>query len=163
MIAGWMMVAAMLGTQTPVQVPALRGTTFAGQPVVLPEAFKGQGGVLVIGFTQAAKTEASDWGHRLEQGDGPAVWYEMPVVAEVPKLLRGWVLKKIKESVSEKGQAHFLPVTDHEAEWKSAVGYGAADDAYVVVVDGNGVVRGRVQGAVTEAGFTKVKELIAAR
>ena len=75
----------------------------------------------------------------------------------MPRLLRGWVLKKIKESVSEKGQAHFLPIVDHESEWRQVAGYSKADDAYVLVVDGNGVVRWRGEGALSDAGVCGVE------
>ena len=144
----------------PVSIPALRGTTFAGETVVLPDALRGRSGVLIVGFSQASREQVAAWGHRLQddpQRPAGLEFYEMPVVASVPKLLRGWVLKKIKESVSAKGQAHFLPVMDHEAEWKRAAGFSKPDDAYLLVVDGNGVVRWRAEGALTEVGYGELK------
>ena len=155
-VSGWFSGA----TPGPVSIPAVRGTTFAGENVALPDALKGKVGVLILGFSQASRTEASDWGHRLaDDPQRPAglAYFELPVLESVPRLLRGLVLKKIKESVSQKGQAHFLPVLDHEAEWKRAAGFSKAEDAYLLVVDGNGVVRWSTEGPLTDAAYAEVK------
>jgi hypothetical protein len=143
-----------------VSIPTVHGSTFAGESVALPEALRGKVGLLIVGFSQTSRTEASDWGHRLaDDPQRPAglAYYELPVLESVPRLLRGLVLKKIKESVSQNGQAHFLPVLDHEAEWKQAAGFSKADDAYVLVVDGNGAVRWRMEGPPTDAAYAEVK------
>ncbi len=147
-------------SEAQVTIPAMHGTTFAGQPVALPDALQHGVGVLIVGFSQGSRAEVAEWGHRVaDDADLPAglKFYEMPVLESVPRLLRGWVTKKIKESVSARGQAHFLPVLEHEAEWKRAAGYSAADDAYVLVVDGNGVVRWRSQGGLNEQAYGEMK------
>ncbi len=166
------MIAAVLGLAMgmvtagdgPVAIPEVRGTTFAGETVALPEALKGRVGVLIVGFSEASRKEAADWGHKLAddpQRPAELAYYEMPVLESVPRLLRGWVLKKIKESVSQNGQKHFLPILGHEAEWKKAVQYNKADDAYLLVVDGNGVVRWRGEGALSDAAYAEVKRQVA--
>ena len=73
----------------------------------------------------------------------------------------GWVTKKIRETVSARGQAHFLPVLDHEADWKRVAGFNAADDAYVLVVDGNGTVRWRTQGRLSDRTYAEMKRQVA--
>jgi hypothetical protein len=143
-----------------VSIPEVHGTTFAGETVALPDALRGKVGVLIVGFSQASRTEASDWGHKFaDDPQRPAglAYYEMPVLESVPRLLRGFVLKRIKESVSQRGQAHFLPVLEHEAEWKQVAGYSKPDDAYLLVVDGTGVVRWRTEGPLTDAAYAEVK------
>ena len=59
-----------------------------------------------------------------------------------------------------RAQARFLPVNDHEAEWKVAAEYGSPDEAYVLVVDGGGVVRFRMRGSESEAGYAQVKKMV---
>jgi hypothetical protein len=155
---GWL--GGSAGDAGAASIPPLRGTTFSGETVALPDALRGRVGVLIVGFSEASRKEAADWGHKLAddpQRPAEIAYYEMPVLESVPKLLRGWVLKKIKESVSAKGQAHFLPVLDHEADWKRAAGYGKADDAYLLVVDGNGVVRWKTEGALSDSAYAEVK------
>lgn len=147
-------------------VPAVRGTTLAGGKVALPEDLKGKTGVLIVGFSKGASAEAAAWGKRLA-GDkahsGDLVYYEVAMLEGVPRLLRGIVLKQIKSSVSEAGQAHFLPVYEHQAEWKAAAGYTRPDDAYVLVVDGTGAVRARIQGAPTDVAYVQLLQGIQPR
>jgi hypothetical protein len=144
----------------PAVIPAVRGTTFAGAKVTLPDELQGRVGVLIVGFSQSSRKEMTEWGVRLaDDADRPAglVFYELPVLESVPRVLRGWVTKKIRDAVSAPGQQHFLPVLDHEEEWKRVAGFGAADDAYVLVVDGDGVVRWRVHGGLTEQAYAEIK------
>ena len=73
-------------------IPALHGTALSGEKVDLPEVLKGKTAVLVVGFSQASRDEVTAWGRRLA-GDyresNAVMYYEMPVLAGVPKLLRG--------------------------------------------------------------------------
>ena len=103
------------------------------------------------------------WGKRLAadyRGSSSVVYYEMPVLAGVPKLLRGYVVKKIAEDVPERAKPRFLPVYAQEAEWKAAAGYGEADVAYLLVVDGTGAVRWHGSGAASDALYDEVKRQV---
>ncbi len=144
-------------------IPPLRGTVLTGEKVELPAGLKGKVGVLVVGFSQASRDEATAWGRRLAadyRDSNAVVYYEMPVLESVPKLLRGWVLKKIGDSVPDRAKPRFLPVVDHEKEWKTAAGYKSADDAYVLVVDGSGIVRETFAGAASDDKYAQVKRQV---
>ena len=133
--------------------------------MALPGAFFGKTGVLVVGFSQASRTEVTAWGKRLAgdyRDSSRVLYYEVPVLASVPRLLRGWVLKKVAAEVPDRARARFLPVYDHEPEWRAAAGYSKADDAYVLVVDGAGVVHFRLQGEAGDAAYAEVKKRIEA-
>ena len=155
--SGW--AQAGLGT-----VPAVQGELLSGTKVNLLESLQGKSGVLVVGFSQGSREEVAAWGRRLagDYRDSPnVVYYEMPVLAGVPKLLRGWVLKKVNEGVPDRAKGHCLPVMEHEAEWKQAAGFTRDEDAYVLVVDGAGKVTWRTEGAVDDARFAEVKRHLA--
>jgi predicted transcriptional regulator len=47
-----------------------------------------------------------------------------------------------------------------EAEWRKIARYTNADDAYVLVVDGDGKVRWQTSGKVTDAAFAVLKEQV---
>ena len=145
------------------RIPAARGTVLSGQDVALPDAFRGKAGVLVVGFSQSSRDEVANWGRRLgtDYFDSPNVaYYELAMLAEVPKFLRGLVTRKIREQVSQHGQMHFLPVGDHEDDWKAAAGYGNPNDAYVLLVDGSGSVVWRTGGALTGPTYTELQRRI---
>jgi hypothetical protein len=141
-------------------IPMIHGTVLTGSKVDLPQGLSGKEGVLVVGFSQSSRVEVTAWGKRLaaEYKDSPTVvYYEMPVLAGVPKLLRGWVLKKVTEGVPDRAKARCLPVFDHEADWKAASGFTRDEDAYVLLVDGTGKVIWRTEGPVDDQHFAELK------
>jgi hypothetical protein len=80
----------------------------------------------------------------------------------VPKLVRGMVLRSMKSSVPQSDQAHFMPIFSDEMAWKSVARFGNPDDAYVMVVDGDGKVLWQTSGRFTAAGFNTLKEQVEA-
>jgi len=147
------------------RIPTVHETSFAGTQVTLPDDLRGRVGVLVLGFSKKSGDVSKSWGERLEQSyqnSREVMFYEMPVLESVPKLIRGMVLKSMRSGVPEAMQAHFMPTFSNEAEWKKIAGYANADDAYVLVVDGDGRVRWQTSGKVTDAGFGALKEQVEA-
>lgn len=147
-----------------IRMPPVHGTLLDGQKVDFPDALRGKAGVFVIGFSQGSRNEVASWGQMLEsdyQGSNTVTYYAMAELGSVPRWLRGWVTKKIKDSVPEAAQRRFLPVFDHEADWKATTGFSKADDAYVLVVDGSGTVRWRTEGTANTQTFAELKRYVA--
>ncbi|ADW70101.1 hypothetical protein [Granulicella tundricola] len=147
-----LLLAATFQAQT--TIPQLHATTFAGDPVTLP----GPPAILILGFSQASRTQASDWGHRLaaDPHRPPTVaYYELPVLESVPRLIRSWVLKRIRQSVSPNGQHHFAPILDHEQDWKRATAFDNPDSAYILVVDPSGTVRWHTAQPLTDQTYAE--------
>lgn len=144
-------------------IPSFEATTFAGQTVSLPHQLKGGVGVLVLGFSKSSGGVCKGWGLRLAESHRDShdvMYFQMPVLESVPKLLRGMVMRSIKSGVPEAEQPHFLPVFSHEAEWRTIARYSNPDDAYILVVDGQGNVRWQTSGKVTDAGFAALKQQV---
>lgn len=153
------------GAQPPPRIPPLQGAVLSGEQVALPAKLQGKVGVLVVGFSQASRADVTAWAKRLAgdyRDNAGVLYYELPVLAAVPRLLRGWVLKKMAADIPDRAKGRFLPVYDHEAEWRVAAGYTRADDAYVMIVDGAGVVRFRTEGDANDAAYAEVKKRIEA-
>jgi hypothetical protein len=147
------------------RVPVTHGTTLAGTQVTLPGDLRGRVGVLVLGFSKGSGDLSKGWGQRLAASypdSSGVMYYQMPVLESVPKLIRGMVVKSIKSGVPAAEQQHFILLFSGEAEWKKIARYANADDAYVLVVDGDGVVRWQTSGRVTDAGFAALKEQVGA-
>jgi hypothetical protein len=162
LLAAWL-VPVVTGQVATVRIPSLQGTTFAGRTVSLPQQLKGGVGMLVLGFSKSSGDVCKGWGLRLAQSyrDSHDVMYlQMPVLESVPQLIRGMVVKSIKSGVPEAEQPHFLPVFSHEAEWRTIARYSSAEDAYVLVVDGQGGVRWQTSGKVTDTGFEALKQRV---
>ncbi|MCU1248145.1 MAG: hypothetical protein JWQ49_1174 [Edaphobacter sp.] len=155
-------------TETPgagTRIPEVHATSFSNEAVNLPEGLKGKVGVLVLGFSKNSREADSAWGKRLaaDYGEFPTVvYYEMPVLAAAPRMMRGLIVKSIKSSVPAREQAHFVVIVENEAAWKMVTHYGRPDDPYVLVVDSHGSVVWQTQGAVTDAAYAALKEHVEA-
>ncbi len=144
-------------------IPAVHGTSLANEAVNLPGALQGKVGVLVVGFSRGSREAVAGWGRRLaaDYRDSPTVvYYEMPVLASVPGMLRGLVVRSMKSSVPQRAQARFVPITDKEAAWRNIAHYGQAEDAYLLVVDGQGDVAWQTQGQPTDAAYGALKQQV---
>jgi hypothetical protein len=142
-------------------MPHAEGESFAGQKVVLPDAARGHVAVLVFGFTKASKEPTRAWAQRTLREFGTQSGfevYQLPVLEDVPRLVRGMVISSIKKGVPENLRDHFVPILHGESELKQLVGYKEPDDAYVVVLDPSGQIAGQMHGPFTEAAFAHLRD-----
>jgi hypothetical protein len=154
---------AGLGQTRAARIPPVHAAALSGEMVDLPSGLHGKVGVLVVGFSQGAREGVTEWGKRLAaeyRGSAAVVYYEMPVLAGAPKLLRGMIVRSIKSSVPERAQARFVPLMEGEAAWRALAHYSRPDDPYVLVVDGDGVVRWQTQGVPSDAAYAAVKQQV---
>lgn len=146
-------------------MPAVHTSALNGDVVDLPASLKGKAAVLVVGFSQGSRDDVIAWGRRLAADfhDSPNVrYYEVSVLAGVPRFLRGYVLRKISADVPDRAKPHFFAVDDHEPEWRAVTRYRKADDAYVLVIDGGGQVRWTVEGPATDASYQQMMQRLQA-
>ena len=142
-------------------MPRVEGESFAGQKVVLPDAAKGHVAVLVFGFTKTSKEPTRAWGEKIlaEFGNQSGFeLYQLPVLEDVPRLIRGMVVSGIKKGVPEKLRDHFVPILQGESELKKLVGYKEPDDAYLVTLDASGQIVQQVHGPLTEVAYAQLRE-----
>jgi hypothetical protein len=140
-------------------MPTIEGESFAGRKVILPDATRGKVSVLIFGFTKASKGPTSAWGAKIQSDFGSRAGFEMyqlPVLEDVPRFIRGMVTSSIKKSVPEGMRDHFVPILEHESELKKFVTYQEKDDAYLVVLDTMGRVVYQLHGALSDAAYQKI-------
>lgn len=141
-------------------IPPVTGQTLTGTPVSLPADLHGRTGVLILGFSKDSRLQARAWGKRLA-GDfytsSQVQYFEMPMLAGVPRLLRGYVLRQIAAEVSDRGKPHFLPITNNEDRWRSLVHYAQPNTPYVVVVDSTGHPLWQTSGDATDAAYAQLR------
>jgi hypothetical protein len=148
------------------RIPDVRGTSFADQAVNLPAALQGKAaGILVLGFSRGSREAVTGWATKIA-GDyrtsDVVAYYELPVVASMPGFVRGIVLKSIKSSAPERAHKRIVPITTNEAGWRAVVHYSQPDDAYVLVVDGQGDVVWQTQRQPTDAAYGALKQQVEA-
>src|SRR5215471_7904105 len=146
--------------QAPQPMPKVEGDSFSGHHVVLPGDAKGKVAVLVFGFTKASKTPTSLWAQKTLAEFGSIAGfelYQLPVLEDVPHLIRGMVISGMKKGIPENTRDHFVPVLQGEADLKKFVNYREPDDAYLVVLDPVGQVTQQLHGPFTDAAYTQLR------
>jgi hypothetical protein len=146
-------------------IPQAEGTTLTGAEVKLPEGMNDKLGVLVVGFSRGSREQVAAWGRKLAVDFGHSqkvMYFEVPMLAGAPKILRGMIVRQMGSSVPEKERSHFLPLTENEAGWRTVTHYSRSDDAYVLLTNRTGTVLWQAQGDATDTAYTQLKTEIAA-
>ena len=142
-------------------LPEAHTQLLTGAALNLPADLHGKPTILVLGFSQSSRDQVTAWAQRLapDYRDAPDVaYYEAADLEPVPRLLRGWVTKKIRETVPTRAQPHFFTLIEHESDWKTAANFSARDEAYVLLVDPSGTVRWTTHGPTSDQAYTTLKQ-----
>lgn len=158
--------ASLLPTPTPaVTLPEVRAQLLTGAAVSLPADLRGKPAIIVIGFSQGSRDQVAGWGRRLTpdfHDSTDVLYYEAAELESVPRILRGWVKGKIRDTVPERARAHFFTVQDREAEWKHVAHFAAKDDAYILLIDPVGRVHYTAHGPTSDAAYAQLKQRVEA-
>jgi hypothetical protein len=134
-------------------IPPIEGETLSGKKISLPAALGSDSAVLIIGFTHASQTQTKAWGQRVH--DRFPTW-SIAVLEDVPRLVRGMVSHSIKGAIPKDQYDRFLLVYHGEKGLKQAAGFDRPDDAYVLVIDKTGSIRGSYHGPVTDTAIEQI-------
>ena len=156
------LLAASLAQSFP-QLPKTEGESLAGRKIVLPDAAAGNVAVLIFGFTKSSKSQTSAWADKLQPDLGARAnfhLYQLPVLEEVPRILRSMVISGIRKGVAENMRDRFVPILQGEAGLKKLVHYREPDDAYLVILDRAGNIVQQMHGAPSDANYGLAKSAI---
>jgi hypothetical protein len=151
---------ALSMTQVAAQMPRIEGENLAGQKVLLPDAAAGKVAVLIFGFTKSSKVPTKAWANKLDADFGTRpdfTLYQLPVLEDVPRFLRGTVISGIKKGVPENKREHFVPILQAAAELKKFVHYHEPDDAYLVVLGRTGEILSQIHGSPEDAKYALLR------
>jgi len=144
-------------------MPRVEGESFAGRTALLPDEAKGKVAVLVFGFTKASKGPTSAWGEKLFSEFGKQAGfalYQLPVLEDVPRFVRGMVISGMKKGIKENMRDHFVPILQGESELKKLVSYKEPDDAYLVVLNPSGKIVRQLHGPFSDAAYELLRKEI---
>ncbi len=146
------------------RIPTVHTTALDGHSVDLPGALPGRATVLILGFGRHSANATTAWEKpvRTQLAQTPAIgFYDMAMLAQIPSFARSFALRSIRKQVPDVLQPNFLPLFDHEDEWKRIAGYSAdqPEAAYLLLVDSTGAVRWSTHEAFSAAGFAHLRTL----
>ena len=155
----WFLPGLLCAAET---IPVTHGTSLAGADFVLPRDLAAGHSILILGFSQKSAVQTGAWSNKLRSSvcleRQRATCYNLPVLGAVPRILRGIVLRSIKEGTPEPLRRYFLPIFEKEPQWKRITQFWEADDAYILVVNRAGDVEWRTNGDCTTKQLENLKK-----
>lgn len=145
-------------------IPPINAKALDDSQVVLPKPGSTQLLILVVGFSHKSGDNCAPWGKRLSaefHSDPRAEYYQLPVLAGAPSFVRPMILKGMRKGVPASEQSRFVPVYDHEADWKKLVSFSAPDDPYIVLTRPDGSIVWQTHGLLNEPSYSDLKNAIA--
>ena len=145
-------------------IPPINAKALDDSQVILPRTGTSKLLILVLGFSHKSGENCTPWDKRLAgefQSDALVEYYQIPVLAGAPSFVRPMIVRSMRKGIPANEQARFVPVYDHEAEWKKLVNFSAEDDPYVVLVRPDGKVIWQTHGLLSEAPYSELKNAIA--
>ncbi len=141
-------------------IPPIKTKTLADAEIVLPKPGSTQVLILVLGFSHKSGDNCAPWDKQFfadYRSDPRVTYYQLPVLQGAPSFVRPMILRGMRKDIPAEQQAHFVPILDHEEEWKKLVNFSAPDDPYIVLADPQGHVLWQTHGAFTDASFEALK------
>jgi hypothetical protein len=144
-------------------IPPIKAKTLADTDIVLPQPGSAQILILVLGFSHKSGENCAPWGKRLSADfrlDSRVSYYQLPVLQSAPSFVRPMILRGMRKNLPADQETHFIPIFDHEDDWKKLVNFSAPDDAYILLADPQGRAIWQTHGALTDASYDALKSAL---
>jgi hypothetical protein len=137
-------------------LPALKGQLLTGRDAALPQAASGKVTLVAIGFTYQSRVPVEAWAdwHRKTIGSRADVTlFEVPMIGGLATMGRWFINRGMRSGTPVDLHDRVITVYGDTDEWKRRLSYSPEhkDDAYLIVVDREGVVRWLHHGAFDQA------------
>ena len=141
--------------------PHVEAEALSGRKLTLPDASAGTPALIVIGFTHGSNEQVKAWTERAGKEIPAKSVYTLVELESAPRMVRGMIRSSIKGSTPKEHYDRFVIDYQHEQELKTAAGYEAGNDAYLVLIDGQGQVVWRAHGPPNDQMAAELKRLFA--
>ena len=142
-------------------LPPIRGELLSGKTAELPAAARGHVALLALGFAHASNHAVEAWTKRFRQefGRDPDVTaYQIPVVGGMGKLGKPFMMRGMRKDTPKADYDRFMVVFKDADEWKDRVHYKEPNDAYLILIDSQGIVRWLGSGSTDERQYGELQE-----
>ena len=126
--------------------PELKGRFLAGRDAALPQAASGKVTLVAMGFTYQSRfpVEAwADWYRKTVGSRTDVTFFEVPMIGGLATLGRWFIDRGMRGGTPAELHEHVITVYGGTGDWKKRLSYSPEhkDDAYLIVLDTQGVVR----------------------
>ena len=128
------------------RLPALKGQFLTGRDAVLPQASSGQVALVAIGFTYKSRFPVEAWADWYQMTIGSrtdVTFLEVPMIGGLATLGRWFIDRGMRNGTPVALHDHVITVYQGTGDWKTRLSYSPdhQDDAYLIVLDRDGIVR----------------------
>lgn len=141
-------------------IPPVKAKALDDSEVMLPKPGGQQFLILVVGFSHKSGENCTPWDKRIAAdygSDSHITYYQLPILAGAPSLVRPMILHGMRKDVPASLHPHFVPVYDHEEDWKKLVNFSGADDAYILLASPDGHLLWQTHGTVSDAAYEELR------
>ncbi len=149
------------------RMPELKGQTLTGRTAVLPRTSSaGQVTLVAMGFTYRSRFPVEAWAewYRATVGSRTDVtFFEVPMIGGAATLGRWFINRGMRNGTPAELHDQVITVYGGTGDWQRRLSYSSEhkDDAYLIVVDREGVVRWLYHGAFDQPRGDELKALLA--
>jgi hypothetical protein len=144
-------------------LPALSGQYLTGRKAVLPEASSGRIALLALGFTYDSRFAVEAWSTRFHKefsATNEITFYEVPMISGMARLARWFIDSGMRKGTPKELHENVITVYGGTDPWKQRLGFKKDDDAYLILIDPDGIVRWTCSGQFDEARFVELADLV---
>jgi hypothetical protein len=146
-------------------LPVLKGHFLSGRDAELPVAASGRVALVAMGFTYKSRFPVEAWGdwYRTAIGSRSDVtFFEVPMIGGLSTLGRWFIDRGMRSGTPAALHEQVITVYGGTGSWKRRLSYSPdrEDDAYLIVLDRDGIVRGRYHGGFHQARADDIGRLL---
>ena len=145
------------------QLPAFMSHMVAKRPVTVPDDLPSERTLALITFKRTQKEHADSWVEGLNLKNDPSIkWIRMPVVNDpgTPEGREEIQNRLLGRYTAEDERANLLPVFVDRKDFVRSTGLSGVDQAVVVVLNRQGEILARVEGAFDETKAQTLRETL---
>ena len=147
-------------------LPELKGQTLTGLTAVLPQAASGRVALVAIGFTYQSRFPVEAWADWYRMTIGPrtdVTFFEVPMIGGAATLGWWFINRGMRNGTPAELHDQVITVYGGTGDWKRRLFYSSEhkDDAYLVVLDREGIVRWLYHGEFDQPRADDLQRLLA--
>ena len=147
------------------RLPVIKGQFLSGRDAELPRAASGRVALAAMGFTYRSRfpVEAwADWYRTTIDPTTAVTFFEVPMVGGMATLGRWFINRGMRRGTPVELHDHVITVYGGTSDWKQRLSYSTRhqDDAYLIVLDRQGVVRWLHHGVFDQSRADELKGLL---
>jgi hypothetical protein len=169
MVATFRATAAQESLRVGERMPELKGQTLTGRTAALPQASAGKVTLVAMGFTYSSRYAVEAWAEWYRTTIDPTqdvIFFEVPMLGGAATLGRWFIDRGMRKGTPVELHDQVITVYGGTGDWKKRLAYPSSDqtkdDAYLIVLDKEGVVRWLHHGAFDKVRSDELKDVLTA-